>query len=226
VAQYRAAARLSETADDADPARAIARLRRGDLGGLEPLVRVHQVEATRAAYLIVRDAALAQDIVQTVFVRLAERIHQYDPSRPFKPYLLRSVVNDAIKAVEKANRQVSLDAPVSAVDEVSLIDLLPDDALDPAAAYERDEIRRLVWDALDQLPAKARAAAVMRYFLGWSEAEMAEALGVSVGTVKWRLHDARTRLSKLLAPLVNAIVLNAILYAFALCVIVIRGLTR
>jgi hypothetical protein len=48
---------------------AIARLKRGDIGGLEALVRKHQVQAVRTAYLITRDRALAEDIVQTAFLR-------------------------------------------------------------------------------------------------------------------------------------------------------------
>ena len=54
--------------------------------------------AIRAAYLIVRDRALAEDLVQTAFLRAYDRIGQFDPSRPFAPWFLRSVVNDAVKA--------------------------------------------------------------------------------------------------------------------------------
>jgi DNA-directed RNA polymerase specialized sigma24 family protein len=53
-----------------DESHAIARLKRGDIAGLQTLVRVYQVLAARTAYLIVRDRALAEDIVQTAFVHV------------------------------------------------------------------------------------------------------------------------------------------------------------
>ena len=87
---------------------AIARLKRGDIGGLEPLVRAHYVPVVRAAYLITRDHGLAEDIVQAAFVRAYERIGQFDAGRPFAPWFLRGVVNDATKLAARRARQVPL----------------------------------------------------------------------------------------------------------------------
>lgn len=81
-----------------DEREAIEHLRAGDSRGLEVLVRLHQVQAIRTAYLITRDVALAQDVVQATFLRAYERIDQLDPHRPFAPWFLSSVVHDAIKA--------------------------------------------------------------------------------------------------------------------------------
>jgi RNA polymerase sigma-70 factor (ECF subfamily) len=68
-----------------EEAEAIAQLRQGDVRGLDALVRGHQVQAVRTAYLITRDRALAEDIVQAAFVRGYERIEQFDTGRPFGP---------------------------------------------------------------------------------------------------------------------------------------------
>ncbi len=57
-----------------------------------------------------------------------------------------------------------------------------------------------MWAALEKLPPAQRAAIVQRYYLGLSEGEMARMGGSPVGTIKWRLHAARRRLSKLLRP--------------------------
>jgi RNA polymerase sigma-70 factor (ECF subfamily) len=63
---------------------AISRLKQGDLSGLEGLVRRYQARAVHAAYVIVQDRPLAEDVVQTAFVKAAERIQQFDErSRPF-----------------------------------------------------------------------------------------------------------------------------------------------
>jgi RNA polymerase sigma-70 factor (ECF subfamily) len=79
---------------------AIARLQRGDIGGLEVLVKQYQVQAVQTACLIVQDKALAEDIVQNAFITVAEKIHQFDSQKPFAPWFLRSVVNASIKAAK------------------------------------------------------------------------------------------------------------------------------
>ncbi|HIQ01323.1 MAG TPA: RNA polymerase sigma factor [Anaerolineales bacterium] len=181
---------------------AIARLKRGDIGGLEVLVRRYQVQAVRAATLIVRDREIAEDIVQSAFLRAYERIDQFDAGRPFGPWFLRSVVNDAVKAAARRRRQVPLEAG-SAREEASPADLLADPNPGPADLAEAAETRQAVLAALDRLPPAQRAAIVLRYYLGLSEAEMADELACPPGTVKWRLHAARKRLRSLLRPLLS-----------------------
>jgi len=180
--------------------KAIARLKRGEVGGLEALVRKYQVQAVRAVYLVTRDRPLAEDIVQAAFLRAYERIGQFDAKRPFGPWFLRSVVNDAVKAAARRERQVSLEASAGG-EEASLADLLVDPNPGPADLAEAAETRQAVWDALGKLPPAQRAAIVLRYYLGLSEAEMANQMACPRGTVKWRLYAARKRLRRLLRPL-------------------------
>jgi len=183
-----------------DEAQAIARLKRGDIDALEVLVRRYQVQAIRAAYVVTRDRALAEDIVQSAFLRAYERIDQFDPARPFGPWFLRSVVNDAIKAATRRQCQVPLE--VEAEEEAtSLTALLADLKPGPSEQVQAGELRQAVWEALGQLPPAQRAAIVLRYYLGPSEAEMARMLSCPPGTVKSRLHSARKRLWMLLQPL-------------------------
>lgn len=182
---------------------AIARLKRGDIGGLEALVRQYQVRAVRTAYLIARDRALAEDIVQAAFLRAYERIGQFDTGRPFGPWFLRSVVNDAVKAAARRERQVSLEASPEG-EGASLANLLADPGPGPDDLMEAAETRQAVWAALGKLPPVQRAAIVLRYYLGLSEVEMADELACPPGTVKWRLHAARKRLRALLRPLWSA----------------------
>ena len=92
-----------------DDAQAIRRLKRGDLGGLEILMQRYQVKAARAAFLITHDESVAQDAVQETFIRICQRIHQFDESRPFEPYLIRSVIHAALNAVRGSGKFTSLD---------------------------------------------------------------------------------------------------------------------
>jgi RNA polymerase sigma-70 factor (ECF subfamily) len=171
---------------------AIALLRRGDIGGLEKLVEMYYVEAVRTAYLVTRDRPLAEDIAQAAFLRVYERIHQFQAERPFAPWFFRSVVNDALMT-ERWKRHATIDSK-SGAEEAMLAtrEPAPDDLLVAAETSEA------IWDALGKLTAEQRAVIVMRYYVGLSEAEMSSRLDLPRGTVKSRLHTARQRLRHLL----------------------------
>lgn len=175
---------------------AIARLKQGDLDGMEALVRRYQVQAVSAAFLIVRDSKLAEDIVQDAFLRAAERIDQFDESRPFGPWFLRSVINASTKAVRRQKRLIPLDAQDEETSKV--VDWLMDSNPQPELILETEETRQMVWKALGELTAEQRAVIVMRHFLDMSEAEMTDELGRPLTTIRWRLKTARNQLRKIL----------------------------
>jgi RNA polymerase sigma-70 factor (ECF subfamily) len=176
---------------------AIARLKQGDLDGMEALVRRHQVRAVSASYLIVRDPKLAEDIVQETFLRAAEKIDQFDESRPFGPWFLRSVINASTKAARKEKRFVPLDG-TGAEETSKVADWLIDPDHRPEQVLETQETRQVVWKALGELTAEQRAVIVMRHFLEMSEAEMTEELDRPLTTIRWRLKTARNQLRKIL----------------------------
>jgi RNA polymerase sigma-70 factor (ECF subfamily) len=80
-------------------------------------------------------------------------------------------------------------------------EFLADPGPGPEALAEAAELRTKVWQALGKLSPRQRAAIVQRYYLGLSEAEMAEELAVSRGSIKRHLHSARKQLRSLLQPL-------------------------
>lgn len=178
---------------------AIARLKQGDIRGLKVLVRAYQVQAVRTAYLITRDRAQAEDIVQAAFVRAYERIDQFDAGRPFAPWFLRSVANDALKAVTRAKHHLSLEGDEDH-GEAALAEVLASLDPGPETLVEAAEVRQAVWDALSRLPPEQRATIALHYYLDLSVAETAERMACPPGTVKWRLHAARERLRRLLHP--------------------------
>jgi RNA polymerase sigma-70 factor (ECF subfamily) len=179
---------------------AIERLKRGDVGGLEVLVRHQQTRALRAAYLVVRDRALAEDIVQEAFVRACDRIGGFDAERSFGPWFLRVVVNDAIKAASGHERTVPLEGTGN-----DLLSRLVDPGPGPQVLVEEADERRRVWAALEKLPPAQRAVVVQRYYLGMSEAEMAHSEEAPAGTIKSRLYAARKSLSRLLGARSRAV---------------------
>ncbi len=180
-----------------DERAAVERLKEGDVGGLEELVDRYHARAARAAYLVVRDKALAEDVAQGAFVRAFERIGGFDAGRPFGPWFMKVVLNEAVGVARRRERAASRE--VAGAEEV--LARLADPGAGPHGLAEAAEARRRVWRALEELPPAQRAAIVQRYYLGMSEAEMAERGESPPGTIKRRLHDARKGLSKLLRPL-------------------------
>jgi len=179
-----------------DERAAVDRLKRGDVGGLEALVDRYHTRATRAAYLVVRDRALAEDVAQGAFVRAYERISGFDADRPFGPWFMKVVLNEAIAVARRRERVASREV----ADAEEVLARLADPGAGPHGMAEAEEARRRVWRALEELPPVQRAAIVQRYYLGMSEAEMSERGASPPGTIKRRLHDARRGLSKLVRP--------------------------
>ncbi|MDX1435233.1 MAG: RNA polymerase sigma factor [Anaerolineales bacterium] len=178
---------------------AISRIKQGDLNALEILVDRYQVQAVRAAYLILYDRSQAEDVVQAAFVKTAQRIHQFEDGRPFGPWFIRIVVNDALKLAQRQDRHVSLDEqpdPATA----RLARWLTDPDPGPEQLLEQKEARQVVLEAIRSLPPGQRAVIVMKYFLDMRMAEMSTETGRPLSTIKWWLRDARRRLRGLVEP--------------------------
>jgi RNA polymerase sigma-70 factor (sigma-E family) len=146
-----------------------------ETGRLGELYQEHAGPALRLAYLLTGDRALAEDLVQEAFVRVAGRfVHLRDPDA-FGAYLRRAVVNLANshfrrRRVERAYlTQAQAEAGVRA----------GGGAADPSV-----EDRDRLWTALGRLPDRQRAAIVLRYYEDLSEASIAELLQCRPGTVK------------------------------------------
>lgn len=180
-----------------DDRQAIQQLKRGDIHALSPLIDRYQLKAIRTAYLITQDAALAEDVVQNAFVSAYRSIHTFDLERPFAPWFMRSVVNSAVKAVQVFDRNTSLDIPDD--DSEFGTEAFTDTALQPDHLIETAETEALIWQMLGQIPTVQRAVIVLRFYLDFSEAEIAQHLTIPVGTVKSRLHNAKRQLYSLLA---------------------------
>lgn len=181
-----------------DDQTAISRLKQGDLTGLEMLVSRYQAQAVHAAYMIVYDRPLAEDVVQAAFVKVAERIEQFDDGRPFAPWFFRIVVNDALKLAEKQKRNVSLEEQLDSP-TAQLAQWLVDPDLQPERWVEQKQTRQIILKAIFSLPPGQRAVIVMRYYLDMSMADMTRKTGRPLSTIKWWLRDARKRLRGLIA---------------------------
>ena len=161
-----------------------ARAQQGDEDAFATLVRRHAPVAHRAAYLITRAAADADDALQEGTVRAWRNLRRFDVDRPFRPWFVTIVANTARNRVRSGSRREALQLRVRP-------DPLPTDPADHAVAAEESAA---LLRHLDALPQKYRAAVALRHLLGLSERETAAALGVRPGTVKSRVARGLDRL--------------------------------
>ncbi|MDP9493822.1 MAG: sigma-70 family RNA polymerase sigma factor [Actinomycetota bacterium] len=162
----------------------------GDVSAYEQLVRLHQPVALRVAYLVMRDHAEAEDAAQDAFVKAYQALDRLAPDRPFRPWILAIVRNEALNRRRRAGRQARLQLRVAG-EAVS-----GDSARSPESlALDADRHRRLL-AAVDRLPDRFAEAIGLRFLVGLSEAETATTLGVPVGTIKSRTARALQRLRR------------------------------
>jgi RNA polymerase sigma-70 factor (ECF subfamily) len=188
-----------------DEFEAIRKLKHGDLRGLEVLVRKYQLEAVKVAFPITNDLGLAEEIVQEAFLTVYQRIHQYDERRPFRAWFLRIVVNNALKAVKKQDRLISIET--DDIDGEKEDEKFIAETADERLTFEQFEFSDAYADAetikatLKQLSPEHRTVLVLKYYLDLTDDEIADIVRVSSGTVKSRLHAAKAQVRSLLKRL-------------------------
>jgi RNA polymerase sigma-70 factor, ECF subfamily len=170
----------------------IARAQAGDADAFGDLVGRYRLLAFRVAWLCVGDAAEAEDATQEAFIKAWRSLPKFRPDAAFRPWICRIAANEAKNRARSVRRREAL-AVRSATTASG--DAVPSPE---AVVLERDDAHALL-RALDGLPDRDRLVVGYRWLLGLSEAEVADVLGVPVGTVKSRLSRAMTRLRTALA---------------------------
>ncbi|MCS6864341.1 MAG: RNA polymerase sigma factor [Gemmataceae bacterium] len=174
----------------------LRRFAAGDRSALDELFGRYRVVAYRVAYRLLGHEADALDAVQNGFVNALKHLHRFRGQSTFKTWLLRVICNAALDIGRQRKRDERIPAqPISpTLDELGTATALPVDA-----GLERDDLRRAVDAALARLPASQRQTFVLHVEGGLTYREVAQALGISIGTVMSRLFYARQKLKELLA---------------------------
>ena len=153
----------------------------------EALFEEHYALVYRTAYGITGRVEDAEDIVQTIFLRLLQRGASRDFMKNPAGYLYRAAVNGSLTAVERRRRHAGSE------DAESAADLIP--AVQPTGA---EEMHRRLYAAIARLSRKSADIVILRYLHDRSDAEIAKLLGTSRGVIAVTLYRARLRLKKLL----------------------------
>ena len=159
----------------------------GDRSAYGELVKRHHTRVKAIAYRALRDDALAEDLAQEVFIRAYKSLHRFQLGRRFGPWLSAIAANrvrDYLKSRARRN-EVSWD-----LERSSESDATP---LDRAAA--RQMLGR-VEQGVAKMPEETREVLRLRFVLGLDYEDVAETLGLPLGTVKSRISRARNALRK------------------------------
>ena len=154
-------------------------------------MHAYQGIAFRTAYLIARNAADAEEAAQDGLVKAWRALGRFREGAPFRPWLLRIVANEASNRRRSAGRRASLVLRAAAEEPSG------DAAPSPEAELLSAEQRATLLAAVETLPEEQRDVVALRYFLGLSEAEVAETLAIPQGTVKSRTARALERLREI-----------------------------
>lgn len=158
----------------------------GNDRGFEDLMTRYRQRAYGIALGLTGNHDDAMDALQKAFIRIHRSLPRFRLDEPFFPWFYRIVRNTALNQRRDEKRHKG-DVPLEWVHQT-------DGQPDPLSATEADEVRRRIWDGLQELPAEMREVFMLYHFQGLKYREIAAACDVPIGTVMSRLHAARTRL--------------------------------
>lgn len=170
-------------------ARLVDAVRRGDQAAFGELVRRYERRLLGVVRRFVPDPDQAEDLTQETFLRVYERIDQFDPSRRFGPWLFQIGVNLTLDWLRRRKRRIW----------ARLFTDGGERAVEPAAADPRlqEDLSQEVRHVLQRLPEKYRSVLILRDLENFSTSDIAAILKRKETTIRWRLAEARIKFKEL-----------------------------
>ena len=158
--------------------------------GIERIFEAHHDRVFRAAYRVTGNASDAEDVLQTVFLRLLRHEHNFSDVDDTGRYLHRAGVNAALDLVRSRKSAASI--PLEGAE----LNSLRDPGHSPSQHQDASEMNAVLRAAVARLHPTAGEMFILRYFEGYDNAEVAKMMDTSEGTVAVTLHRTRARLQK------------------------------
>lgn len=175
-----------ESGSHPSDARLVEETRQGDRAAFGQLVQRYERRLIRVLMRFVQNLDLAEDLAQETFLKVYERLDQFDPSRRFSPWLFRIGVNLTLDYHRRRKRRLW---------GVLFTDRSPDRWIEPASPDPREDqdLAQEVRSVIDQLPEKYKTVLLLRDLENFSTSEIAAILNRREATIRWRLAEARNR---------------------------------
>jgi RNA polymerase sigma-70 factor, ECF subfamily len=158
----------------------IIRCQKGDVSAFKEVYYIYGTLLYRLALRMLCNRQDAEDVVQTVFVKLYQNISQFRQESRLRTYLVRMALNVCFDQLQSRRPLLELDETV------------------PSTATTEPEMRLVLQQAIDDLPERMRACFILFAVEGWPQQEIAEALHISLGSVKSHIFQAKARMRSFL----------------------------
>lgn len=193
-----------ETEQPSEDAVLVERAKAGDRSAFGELVELHQKRVYAVAYGILRNREDAWDVAQETFVKAYRHLGRFEGQASFYTWIYRIAYNLSIDHYRSKGRKAAVHFDDDAAMESAIKDhARPVSNANPVELSDREELSRVLNDAINRLSDKHRAIIVLREVEGLSYEEIADVLGVPKGTVMSRLFHARKNLQTILQPYVS-----------------------
>ena len=181
----------------------VDRVFKGDKHAFDLLVLRYQHRILGLIGRFIRDPAEVEDVAQEAFIKAYRALPKFRGDSAFYTWLYRIAINTAKNyMVARGRRPPATDVDVEDAEFLENNALLTDIGT-PEANQEKDDLRRVINEAIEDLPEDLRTAFTLREFSGLSYEEITEIMGCPVGTVRSRIFRAREALDKKIRPLLD-----------------------
>lgn len=169
---------------------------KGELQAFEELVNRYKQSVFSITFRMISNQQEAEDIAQDVFITVYQKLYQFDRSKKFSPWIHRIAVNTCINEQRRKKKIISLAFDESYMDDN--YDAKPRIYGNPELIIEREEFKKEVNAALDELNDGYKMVLVLRYQMELSTQEIAEIMGISRENTDVKIHRARKALRKII----------------------------
>jgi len=184
----------------------VDRVVKGDVDAFSELVEKYQDRIYSVVMNYVFNAEDAVDVVQDTFLKAYSKLRTFNSSSAFYTWIYRIAINTAIDHIRKRKTRMADSLDDEKYTQVGFEPTSHDASVDPEKVAVQSESRRALTKAISELSDKLRAVTVLHDVEGLSQEEVAEVLGVPVGTVKSRVSRARAELRYILREQMGEVV--------------------